>query len=93
MLAAQIRTQRQISVAIAFLAAGAALVATTARLRINAQGPAAAVHLARGGHPGPSRTLRISKHDAFSTLEPSEMPRGCLDCPVSSYLGSTGFRR
>ena len=92
MIEAQTRIRRQIFVAIAFLAATAALVATSARIRPRGFSPVAGMHLAREELTGPSRGRPISRHEATATLQPSEMPQGCLNCPVSSYLGFQRLR-
>jgi hypothetical protein len=46
------------------------------------------VRLSDARHPGAALIATSSRQDAFSTLDPKEMAQGCLNCPISSYLGS-----
>jgi hypothetical protein len=39
-------------------------------------------------HSAAALIATSSRQDAFSTLDPKEMAQGCLNCPISSYLGS-----
>jgi hypothetical protein len=51
------------------------------------------VHVAGRTHPRDARIQASATRAAPSPRLPSEMPQGCLECPVSSYVAtSASFR-
>jgi hypothetical protein len=77
-------TRRWMSVA-GLLAATMMLLGIAAAFRPGSSAP----RLPRVGRDPATPPLPPSaEQDALSTLQPSEMLHGCLNCPVSSYLGT-----
>ncbi len=70
-----------------FVLTAVAVVAMTAASfrRSAAQAPPA--HPASATAAVTSRTPPPAGDDALSALQPSEMMKGCLECPVASFLG------
>jgi hypothetical protein len=60
-------------------------IATAFRSRIAAPQPAS--QPAHAQRSGASQIPPSANQDALSALQPTEMLQGCLDCPLSSYLG------
>lgn len=82
----EIRTGRRERTLIVFLAVTAIALASAAVFR-----PALRVSLARVQPAHATRVeatvVQTSSSDAVS-LQPREMPRGCLNCPVTWYLAA-----
>ncbi len=47
------------------------------------------VHPTPALRSGASRNPPPADTDAFSALQPTEMPQGCFSCPLPSYLGTS----
>jgi hypothetical protein len=60
-------------------------IAAVFRSRIAPPQPAS--HHALAPRAGASQIPPSANQDPLSALQPTEMLQGCLDCPLSSYLG------
>jgi hypothetical protein len=83
------RTYAVIGYGMGFVAATTFVLTIAAALRIRIAAQRPAIHLAHPPRTGPTRPPPFENQDAISGLKPTEMLQGCLDCPLSSYLGNT----
>jgi hypothetical protein len=79
---------KQICAAIAFVTVTGAILVSAALLRPRRPAHASTVYLAGAMRTATTQSNRTRNPQTLSTLRPSEMPEGCLNCPISWYFGS-----
>jgi hypothetical protein len=85
----ELGTPKRICAVIAFITVtGGAILVSAALLRPASLARSSTLYLTGATRAASLQSNPARNRRTLSTLQPTEMPAGCLNCPISSYFGS-----